>query len=62
MDCVKMTPYSTGTQPNDCWSQVLSHIVLLGDSFPFILSEMSHLAIRIDENLCINFARLRSAL
>lgn len=60
-DCVKMTPYSAGTQPKDCWSRVLSHIVLLGGSFPFILRETSHLAIRIDENLCINFTRLRSA-
>lgn len=57
-----MTPYPTGTQPKGWWSQVLSPTVLLGDFFPFILGEMSHLAIRVDENLCINLTRLRSAL
>lgn len=62
MDCVKMIPYSMGTQPKDCQSQVLSHAALLGDSFPFILREMFHLAIRIDETPRINFTRLRSAL
>lgn len=57
-----MTPCSMGTQPKDwcCWAA--SHQVLLSESIPRILTEVSHLAIRTDECLRIHFTRLRSAL
>lgn len=42
-----MTPCSMGTRPKDRCCRAVSHQVLLSESIPRILTEVSHLAIRM---------------